>query len=329
LLVGLNTSAGRLCLKSYVTIRTGFSMLKRYEIEDGGIISTEKEDSRILVFICPDKDEISFLTEKFMLDEHTVNSALDPDELSRLEFEKNHFAVIFKRPRNFSSESQFLFKVSSMGVFVFKDCMIILISEDVPLFDGRQISHVQSLLDVMLKIFNRSITHFLQHLRVINMISDELEQKVNTSMENKYLFHMFTLEKSLVYYLNAVNSNSMVVEKLRNNASRIGFTVDNIEYLDDIHIENNQCLKQTEIYSNIISSLTGTRASIVNNNLNNLMKTLNIITIGIMVPTFVVSAFSMNVTIPLQKNPYAFILVMGMSMVALIASLAFFRYKRW
>lgn len=304
-------------------------MLKRFEIEKGAVVPTEFDTAKILVFVNPDKTEIDFLTENYCLDEHTVNSAFDPDELSRLEFEKNHFAVIFKRPRNFSSNEQFLFKVSSMGIFVFQDRMIILISEDVPLFDGRISYNVNTLLDVLLRIIYRSITHFLQHLRVINMVSDELEQKVNTSMENKYLLHMFSLEKSLVYYLNAIHSNAVLIEKLKNNAARIGFTVINQEALDDIGIENNQCLKQTEIYSNIISGLTGARASIVNNNLSNLMKTLNILTVSIMVPTFVVSVFSMNVKIPLQDNPVAFAMVMVLSAMALGASLLFFRYKKW
>ncbi len=304
-------------------------MLKRYDLQDGAIVSSENDSSRILVFISPEREEINFLTNKFHLDEHTLYSALDPDELSRLEYEDDHFCIIFKRPRNYSSEEQFLFKVSSVGVFIFKDCMIILISEDLPLFDGKQNYKVNSMVEVMLKIFYRSIAHFLQHLKVINMVSDEIEQKVNTSMENKYLINMFTLEKSLVYYLNAINSNAMVIEKIRNSAARIGLSQENLELLDDIIIENNQCLKQTEIYSNIISSLMDARASIVNNNLNSLMKTLNILTIAIMVPTFVVSAFSMNVSIPLQKSPFAFIIVMGLSAAALFASLVFFRYKRW
>ena len=144
-------------------------------------------------------------------------------------------------------------------------------------------------------------------------------------MENKYLIHMFTLEKSLVYYLNAINSNAMVIEKIRNNAARIELTHENIELLDDIIIENNQCLKQTEIYSNIISNLMDARASIVNNNLTSLMKTLNILTIAIMVPTSW-SAFSMNVAIPLQKPLFQ---LQGSRPTALFASLIFFKYKRW
>ena len=117
-------------------------------------------------------------------------------------------------------------------------------------------------------------------------------------MENKYLINLFSLEKSLVYYLNAINSNGVLIEKIRHNAARIGFTQEKMELLDDIIIENNQCYRQAEIYSNILASLMDARVSIVSNNLNVLMKTLNIITIAIMVPTFVVSRFSMNVKIP-------------------------------
>jgi len=160
-------------------------------------------------------------------------------------------------------------------------------------------------------------------------VSDEIELKVNASMENKYLIQMFTLEKSLVYYLNAIHSNAMVLEKIRNASTKLGFTPDNLEFLEDTVIDNNQCLKQAQIYSDILSSMMDARASIVNNNLNNLIKTLNILTIAIMVPTFVVSAFSMNVAIPFQKNPYAFVMVMALSAIALAAAMFFFRLKRW
>ena len=99
-------------------------------------------------------------------------------------------------------------------------------------------------------------------------------------MENRYLLNLFTLEKSLVYYLNAINSNGMVIEKIRHNAAKIGFSQESLELLDDIIIENDQCLKQAEIYSNILTGLMDARGSIVSNNLNVLMKTLNIITVG-------------------------------------------------
>jgi magnesium transporter len=163
----------------------------------------------------------------------------------------------------------------------------------------------------------------------MNMITDELEQKINKSMENKYLIHLFTLEKSLVYYLNAINSNSLIIHKMKQCAGKIGFSQEQIELLDDILVENNQCYRQAEIHSNILASLMDARASIVSNNLNVLMKTLNIITISIMVPTLVVSAFSMNVKIPLAHLDYAFWIVMMLATISVIGFFFIWKSHKW
>jgi len=58
---------------------------------------------------------------------------------------------------------------------------------------------------------------------------------------------------------------------------------------NDILIENNQCRGQTEIYSQVLSSLMDARASIISNNLNLRIKALTILTIAIMLPTLIVS----------------------------------------
>jgi magnesium transporter len=155
-------------------------------------------------------------------------------------------------------------------------------------------------------------------------VSDELGEKISTSMENTYLLNLFALEKSLVYYQNAINSNSVLIEKMKIYTQRIGFTVDDTELLDDVTIENTQCYKQAEIYSNILASMMDARVSIVNNNLNILMKKLTMITIAIMVPTFVVSAFSMNVSFPIQRHPQAFWMILGIACVAMAGFFFFF-----
>jgi len=304
-------------------------MLKRYSIIENKIVETTSEQSPIYVFICPDEKEKRFLVDVLNLDEHTLNSATDPDELSRLEFEPSHIALIFKRPQNYSGEQQFFFKVASTGLFLFKDKLVIIIDEDLMLFEGKQLAKVSSLQELTLKLIYRSIFHFLEHLKIINVISDELEKKINAAMENSYLINLFSLEKSLVYYLNSISSNGVLFSKLKTNAAKIGFTTEEIEFLEDMLIENNQCLRQADIYSNILASLMDARASIVGNNLNVLMKTLNIITIGIMVPTFVVSAFSMNVHIPLSGHPFAFWIIMGFASAS-VASLTFvWKRKKW
>ena len=256
-------------------------MLKRFSVTDGRVVESGEKDAEILVFINPDQNETQQLSA-MNIDEHNIVSALDPDELGRVEFESDHLALIVKRPKNYSSEDHFLFKVMSMGLFLFKKRLVIVRSDDVNLFEGKIFSGVHTLNEVVLKIFYSVISHFLSHLKVISMISDSLEQRINTSMENKYLLNMFTLEKSLVYYLNATNSISAVIEKLKVNGSKCGFSAAEMEFIDDLIIESHQCVKQAEIYANVLASLMDARASIVNNNLNILIKQLTIISIVFM-----------------------------------------------
>ena len=303
-------------------------MVKRYQIIDNKVIEAgEGQQGQIIVYINPDEAEKKHLLEDYKLDEHTLNSTLDPDEISRLEFEPNHVAMIFKRPKNYSSQDHFLFKVASMGVFLFKDRLIVLLTDDIQLFTGKLFTRVTSLLDVALRLIGRTIYHFMEHLKVITMITDSLEQKINTAMENKYLLNLFTLEKSLVYYLAAINSNSMLIEKIKNCAAKLAMTPENLELLDDVIIESKQCARQADIYSSILASLMDARASIVSNNINVLMKTLNIITIGIMMPTLVVSIFSMNVEIPLnERSPIYFWFIMGLALTSVFVFL--FLWKR-
>jgi len=304
-------------------------MLQRLYITDGKVIDSGQGEASVWVYTAPDEAERKYLIEQLRIDEHTLNSALDPDEVSRLEFEPEHAAMIFKRPKHYTAEDNFLFRVLSTGVFLFSNRVVIVRADDAALFEGRPFIKIQTVQDVFLKLIYRAIAHFVEHLRAINMISGELEHQINVSVENKHLLNMFTLEKSLVYYLSAINSNAGLIEKLRNNASKLGLTQENVEFLDDILIENAQCRGQTEIYSQVLSSLMDARASIISNNLNVRIKALTIITIGIMLPTFIVSLFSMNVPIPMGRHPYAFWMIMGITTMAVVGLAFLWRKLRW
>jgi magnesium transporter len=304
-------------------------MLTQLYIKDGRITENGNGDAPVWVYTAPDDTERKYLVEQLKIDEHTLNSALDPDELSRLEFEPEHAAMIFKRPKHYTAQDNFLFRVISTGVFLFRDRVIVVRADEAPLFEGRPFIRIQSVQDVCLKLIYRAISHFVEHLRAINMISAELEQQINIAMENKYLLNLFTLEKSLVYYLSAINSNGVLIERLRNAAPKLGFSPEDIEFLDDILIENNQCRGQTDIYSQVLASLMDARASIISNNLNVRIKALTIITIGIMLPTFIVSLFSMNVRIPMSEFAHAFWIISALAAATVLAVAVLWRKLHW
>ena len=262
-------------------------MINYFALEDGRVVATTAvAKGSILLCINPDATERAWLVNQCGLDEHNLNSALDPAELPRVERDTNHLAVIFKHPKHYTAQDNLVFHINSIGLFLFRDKLIIISPDDGALnFAGRTFTKVQNLQMLFLRIISSCITHFFGHLQVINDISAELELKLVRSMENRHLLQMFSIEKSLVYYVNAMSANGRVIERLKANARNEqtdGLTPEMIEFVEDLAIENAQCLEQAQVYSNVFAGMMDARASIVNNNLNVLMKRLTVINVVFM-----------------------------------------------
>src|SRR3989338_1738041 len=305
-------------------------MLKTFRLVEGKLAETGVENAQIFIYINPDAQEKFYLINQYLIDEHTLNSSLDPEELGRIEFESNHLAAIVKRPKRYDSKDNFLFKVSSVWLFLFPEKLVLIFSSEELLYDRRIFTKMHSLRDVFLRIIFHCAQHFEEHLKIIRKISDELELEINQAVSNKDLLNMFKLEKSLVYYLDAINSNNKVTERLKANSVKLGFSQDVCEFLDDLIIEGNQCFQQADSYSEVLSSMMDAWASIINNNLNVRLKRLTLLSICIMTPTLVVSLFSMNVQLPLPQEGtiFSFWLVSGMAAFSVVLVLLLGYYKK-
>lgn len=254
-------------------------MQKKLCIKNGYLVITEQEDSAIEVYLAPNEEERKHIINDYNIDTHTLLCALDPDEVSHVEFDEGNIFLIWKCPQNCFSLDEHYFNVSSIGLFLFPNKLILILAENIPLFDRTHYFKSNSLLEVMLSFLYHTIRHYLEHLKAIKLMSREIQEKVNTSMENEHLIQMFNLVESLVYYLNAISSNNMTLQKLRMYFEKAKYPEDKIDILDDIMIENTQCYKQAEIYSQVMGGLMESRSNIVNNNMNILMKKLTIINI--------------------------------------------------
>ncbi len=256
-------------------------MIQRFALRDNSLVASESGESPVLVFVNPDAKEKEMLCSQFPLDEHTLLSALDPDEVPRLEIDDGFLSLIWKRPMNYSGQDNFYFNVASVGLFLLQNRLAVVLTEEVSLTPTgpRKTQKLESVMTVALAFLNETIHHYLEHLKVIEMISRELQRKINTSMENRHLIQMFNLSESLVYYANAINGNSAVLTRLRSHAEKAAFPQPIVELLDDLIIENNQCFKQAEIFSTVFSGLMDARGSLVNNNMNVMLKNLTIINV--------------------------------------------------
>lgn len=254
-------------------------MKEYFELKGGCIVPSNPEEGKIIVYALPNEPEKKELLENLKIDQHTLESALDPDEISRVEFFAHYLSIIWKRPNTFAFKEQLSFEVSSLGIFLNKEKVTLILGENTIPFTSKEFHGITSLNGFVLRFLLQTIHHFLGHLKGIRQINAELQSKLNLSMENQYLLQMFNLSESLIYYLNALEANASALSKLRANVERIGFSKEEQEMLDDIMIEHQQCSKQTQIYSSVLSGLMDARGNIINNNMNIFLKNLTLINV--------------------------------------------------
>jgi magnesium transporter len=254
-------------------------MISSFALSHGALQRVERLDAPVMLFSHPDAAERDLLQTHFKVDEHALASALDPDEVSRIEFHPDHLFLIWKRPENYSGGGSLAFEVSSCGLLFAPGQLLVIATDDTPLHGLGTRQSLNTPLDVLLDLLFNNIHHYLGHLKVIKLVARELQQKFNASMQNQHLVQMFNLSESQIYYINALHSNGAVLTRLRNHAEKQQFSREALGLIDDLIIENNQCYKQAEIYSTVFSGLIDARGNLMNNSMNNLLRKLTLINV--------------------------------------------------
>jgi magnesium transporter len=175
---------------------------------------------------------------------------------------------------------------------------------------------------VLLRLLHHGTQHFLLRLRMIRTISDDIEKKIEYAITNKSLVNMFSLLKSLTYYESATSANQLLLLRLRSDAARIGFNEQELEFLEDITVENKQCDNLANIYAGILTGMSDARVSVVSNNLAGIMKYLAVINVVFMPLTVITGLGGMSEFTMMTEGiwwPYAYsALVIGMILVGYI-----------
>ena len=185
----------------------------------------------------------------------------------------------------------------------------------------------------MLNILFRAAKFYLRYLNIINKQTENIEDSLRKTTNNKALFQLMEIQKSLVYFTTALKDNQLVLQKLLRmvNAANLQqilkFTEDDIDMLEDVIIENKQASEMVEMHRTILESMMDCMASIINNNLNLVMKFLAAITIIMSIPTMIGSFWGMNVPMPFGHHPCGFLIVITISVVATFLVAVFFNRK--
>ncbi len=279
----------------------------------------------------PTPEEIQRLQQEYLIPPDVVLDILDMDEQSRIERDDNWFLIIMRLPLH-QPDLEVPFITMPLGIILLDDIILtISLHENEVVKDFIQ-NRVRNFVlgkktSFVLHLFMRSATYFLRHLKEINRKTNAIEKELQRSIKNNELVQLLSIEKSLTFFTTSLTGNELVMEKLQKLAM-FTITESDVDLLEDCLTENKQAIAMANIYSNILSGMMDAFASVISNNLNVVMKRLTIISLIIMIPTLIASLYGMNVNLPFNDSPFAFIGIVGVSLVSSLVSGFIFWKKR-
>lgn len=279
------------------------------------------------------QEEFSELSNVLEIPIDFLTDSLDIDERSRFEEDDNVKLIVIKTPTENNS-----FNESDAYYITIPICIILTHNQTVTVnsFENAAIKkflnsfqnrHPNKKSMMVLKIFEKIVQNFMEHLKEINQRRNILEQKLYDASRNEHLLQLMRIQKSLVYFVTALRSNELLLMKLE-RTNFLGLTEDEKEFLDDLIVDNSQALEMANIYTNILSSTLDAFASIIANNQNEVIKRLAVITIVLTFPVLIASIFGMNVPNGFEHSPYAFYVVVFLSLIISLTIGYFFLKKR-
>jgi magnesium transporter len=281
----------------------------------------------------PGKEQLELLSRRFQIPMDFLSASLDMDEIARIETEDQVTLIILKIPYFDEDNPEVPYFTLPVGVILTPEAIITICARKTgilsDLVEGRVKNFSTSRRDrFLLQLLFRATLLFLKYLKQINNAATIIQKKLEQSSKNKQLIKLLNIEKSLVYFTTSLRSNSLMLERLQ-RTHLLGTDDETQDLLEDIVIETKQAIEMANIYSDILSGMMDAFASIISNNLNMVMKFLTSIAIIITIPVLMASLYGMNVRLPFQESPYAFLLVIACSVVFSLAALAVFAKRDW
>ena len=288
---------------------------KQQEIEAGTWINVDHFSNEEL-------DEIHKSTN---IELNLLKKLMDTHETARVEQREDTVLIVLKVPiKKYNG-----YRTVPLGIIVAPNHIVTICNEGNQVFkqplEDSSLNPLEK-TNFTIQIFYYVATLYLSHLEEVQNDLQNQEKSLYHATNNTALKGLMKIEKSLVYFMQSLSSNEMVLERIASGNVLPLYKGDE-RLLEDAMIENRQAIAMANLYQELLSSLTDSYGTIISNNLNQIMKFLAGVTIVISIPTMVSSFIGMNVPLgKLGEDPMAFLYLCIFSLI--ISLIVAFYLKR-
>ena len=280
---------------------------------------------------CPTEEDQEYLEDKFNIPDYFLSDISDTDERARYEYDDGWMLIILRIPYVKEIRSRTPYTTEPLCIIHKRDVTITVcyyetnMMIDFVSYQQKRGVGFTDYVDMIFRLFLSSAVWYLKRLKQINTLIEKAKHNLDHGVNNESLIGLSRLQDSLTYFITSIRGNETLLAKLK-----FKLQVDELDadLIEDVNIEMSQARETTNIYADILESTMDTYSSIINNNMNTVMRTLTSVSIIMMFPTLISSIFGMNLINGMEESRYGFLIAMVLSVFVSGISWVILKRKR-
>lgn len=282
----------------------------------------------------PTKKEYDEIQKRYKIHPLTIEDCKTTEQRPKMEHFDNYTFILFKALDYGKKERV---RVKHMGILLGKNFVITIHPEKFyemdqlkKRIDARQKRVVNNNVDFLMYSVIDSIVD--DYLDVLDKIEDELELLETQAMGHptkSTLRKIFKMKKVNMTVQKTLRPEREILNRLSKGHADF-VSKKNEAYFNDVHDHLYHVIDMNESHKDIVATIMDLYLSSISNQMNEVMKTLTIITALVIIPTLISGIYGMNFKyMPEIHLPYGHYIAFGLMGLSVITMLAFFRLKKW
>lgn len=279
--------------------------------------------------VAPTPKELEAFAKDYKLDIDLLNDAIDLYEAPRVEIDEGK---VYIYTRYCYPEGQ---EVSTEPLLIiYTDDHLITISRlDTPIYKrlidkGADILTTQKAKTLMQILNEINQSYRLQLIRIYKQILRIRAKLRQSDISNRDFVQIIEIEEDLNEFLAALQPQESVLSVLTKGRF-VTLYEDDRDIIEDITLGTAELIVIAKSRLRTLTNIRQAYDAIATNNLNATFKRLTSIAIFMTIPTIVGGLWGMNVKVPFADYHYAFLFVLVLTTVLVLATIAFFQRKKW
>ena len=280
---------------------------------------------------CPTEQEQQELEETYNIPDYFISDISDTDERARYEYDDGWMLIILRIPYVKEIRSRTPYTTVPLGIIHKRDVTITVCNFETNMmldfvsFQQKRGEGFTDYVDMIFRLFLCSAVWYLKRLKQISTLIDKAKHNLDQEVNNESLIGLSRLQDSLTYFVTSIRGNENLLAKLK-----FKLQVDELDadLIEDVNIEMSQARETASIYTDILESTMDTYSSIINNNMNTVMRTLTSVSIIMMFPTLIASLFGMNLINGMEASRWGFVIALIISVFVSGLTSWILRHKR-